>query len=191
MSILHNKKEWAFMLIPLFFGGCSSLLPRGASETAGPWQSYAEAERTFDKIVPHQTTLEDIKKLHLDPASSTNVTVLNYSDVLRRFIPGPNINMSELDSGVQECISARMACKGYEFTQEVIKRHRYGNFLADFLNFNRKEDIVGWRFIGLVLIKNDLVVYKLSGGEPNIHKNEQNKNPLGPLQGNGSSLLFK
>lgn len=190
MSVVH-KSEWPALILALCFGGCSSLLPKGESETAGPWQNFAEAQSTFDQIVPHQSTLEDIRKLHLDPATNTNITILNYSDVLRRFIPSPNINVGDLDSGVQECISAKKACKGYEVNQEVLKRQRYGNFLADFLNFNRKEDIVGWRFNGLILIKDDLVVYKLSGGEPNIHKNEQNKNPLGPLQGIGGALLFK
>lgn len=185
MPMLRKSGWLAFILLPLFLGGCGSLLPKGESETDGSWQTFWEAQNAFDKIIPHQTSIEELKKLHLDPKSNSNITILNYSDVLRRFIPGPNINVLDLDAGVQECISAKKACKGYEINQQVLKRKRYGNFLADFLNFKRKVVITGWRFNGLVLIKDDLVVYKLSGGEPNIHQSEEKNNPLGPFQGGG------
>jgi hypothetical protein len=38
-------------------------------------------------------------------------------------------------------------------------------------------------------MKGNLVVYKLTGGQPAIHEHEENKNPLGPLQGIGQSIL--
>lgn len=110
--------------------------------------------------------------------------------MLRRFIPSPSINAHDLDPGVQECITAKTACKGYEIDQRTIRRKRDGNFWADFLNFSRKVDVVGWRFNGVILIKDKLVVYKLSGGQPSIHELEENKNPLGPFQGIGESKLF-
>ena len=181
----------AIILFPLYLGGCSSLLPKGEAETEGPWQTFWEAQQTFDKIIPHQTTVEELKQLKLDPGSNPNVTILNYSDVLRRFIPSPTINAHDLDPGVQECISAKAACKGYEIDQRVMKRKRYGNFWADVFNFERKVDIVGWRFNGVILIKGDLVVYKLTGGQPAIHEREENKNPLGPFQGFGEHLLSR
>lgn len=181
----------AIILFPLCLGGCSSLLPKGEAETEGPWQTFWEAQQTFDKIIPHQTTVEALKQLKLDPESNQNVTILNYSDVLRRFIPSPTINASDLDPGVQECISAKTACKGYEIDQRVMKRKRYGNFWADVFNFERKVDIVGWRFNGVILIKDNLVVYKLTGGQPAIHEREENKNPLGPFQGFGERLLSR
>ena len=46
------------------------------------------------------------------------------------------------------------------------------------------------RFNGVILIKGDLVVYKLTGGQPVIHEYEESKNPLGPLQGIGESKLI-
>ncbi|NDU92764.1 MAG: hypothetical protein G3I10_09205 [Ferrovum sp.] len=36
--------------------------------------------------------------------------------------------------------------------------------------------------IAILLIKDNVVIYKLTGGEPAIHKNEEHLNPLGPLQ---------
>jgi len=189
MSVPRATAWLVIIFFPLYLGGCSSLLPKGETETEGPWQTFWEAQQTFDKIIPHQTTVEALKQLKLDPEPNPNVTILNYSDVLRRFIPSPTINASDLDPGVQECISAKTACKGYEIDQRVMKRNRYGNFWADVFNFERKGDIAGWRFNGVILIKDDLVVYKLTGGQPAIHEREENKNPLGPFQGFGERLL--
>jgi len=166
------------------------MLPRGETVTDGPWQNFQEAQQTFDKIILHQTTVQDLKKLQLDPTTNPNITILNYSDVLRLFIPSPTINADNLDAGVQECIAAKTACQGYSIDQRSIKRKRYGNFWADFLNFKRKVDVVGWRFSGVILIKDNVVVYKLSGGQPAIHELEENMNPLGPFQGVGGVDVF-
>ena len=168
---------------------CSALLPRSELLTDSPWQSFADAQRTFDQIVVHKTTAADLKALKLDPESNPNVTILNYSDVLRRFIPSPSIEASSLDGGVQECLRAATHCRGYEIDHRVLKRKRYGNFWADMLNFKRKTDIAGWRFNAVLLITDDVVVYKLTGGQPVIHEHEESKNPLGPFQGAGERIF--
>lgn len=168
---------------------CSTLLPRSETVTDSPWQSFEQAQRVFDQIIVHKTTVEDLKPLKLDPASNPNVTILNYSDVLRRFIPSPTVDASSLDPGVQECLRAATHCQGYEVDHRVLKRNRYGNFWADIFNFRRKTDIVGWRFNAVLLITDGVVVYKLTGGQPAIHEHEENKNPLGPFQGAGEALL--
>lgn len=168
---------------------CGALLPRGEAVTDSPWRSFEEAQQAFEQIVVHQTTSADLKRLRIDPATTPNVTILNYSDVLRRFIPNPSIDASSLDAGVRECLQATTRCQGYEVDHRVLKRKRYGNFWVDILNFKRKTDIVGWRFNAVVLITNDLVVYKITGGQPAIHDREESTNPLGPLQGIGESLF--
>ena len=167
----------------LFLSACSSLLPKGEVVTIGPWPNFQAVQDEFDRIVPNKTTVSDLKKMGLEPTVNPNITILNYSDILRRFIPSPSINAQDLDEGVGDCISAKIECIGFEINQNVTKRVRYGNFWADFLNFRRKVDVRGWRFDGVILIKNDVVIYKLSGGEPQIHQFEEDKNPLGPLQG--------
>jgi len=169
--------------------GCSTLLPRSESLTDSPWQSFEEAQRAFEQIVPHKTTVADLKLMKLDPLSNPNITILNYSDVLRRFIPSPSIDASSLDAGVQECVRAATRCQGYEIDHRVLKRNRYGNFWADVFNFKRKVDVVGWRFNAVVLITDDVVVYKLTGGQPAIHEHEESDTPLGPLQGAGEAIF--
>lgn len=176
--------------ILLLLSGCSSLLPRSTAVVESPWQSFQEAQQTFDKIVPYQTTVNDLKLFKLDPETNPNITILNYSDVLRRFVPSDSVSALNLDKGVVECIQAKMACKGYEVNQRTLKRNRIGNFWLDFLNFRREVDVVGWHFNGVVLIKDNLVVYKLTGGQPSIHEIEHSRNPLGPFQGIGESQLL-
>jgi hypothetical protein len=153
----------------------------------GPWQNYHEAHQAFNKIVPYQTTLEDLKALMLDHTSNPNITILNYSDVIRRFIPSPSVSADELAPGVRECIRAHAACNGYEIVQQASARKRYGNFWPDFLNFKRKVEVTGWSFSGVILIKDDVVIYSLAGGQPAIYSLEENNNPLGPFQGSGES----
>ena len=177
------------IFFPVFLSGCSSLLPRSENTTEGPWQNYQEAQQVFDQIIPYQTTFEDLKKLKLDPASNPNITILTYSDVVRRFIPSPSVSADDLAPGVKECIMAKAACKGYEVVQRTIKRKRSGNFWLDFTNFKRIVDVTGWSFSGVILAKGDIVVYTLAGGQPVIHGIEKNKNPLGPLQGSGEGAL--
>lgn len=182
-----KKTVVVFALLSL--AACSSMLPKAEVITIGPWHSFQDVQQVFDRIVPHKTTVADLDKLGLDPRKNPNITLLNYSDVLRRFIPSPSIDAGDLDEGVRECLRAKTACEGYEINQSSTKRIRYGNFWADFLNFKRKVDVVGWRFNGVILISNKIVVYKLTGGEPAIHEYEENSNPLGPFQGMGSSKL--
>lgn len=174
-------KQTAALLF-LCLAGCSSLLPEGDVIVEGPWHSFEEAQQAFDKIIPYTTTLEDLKGMKLDPRTQPNITILNYSDVLRRFVPNASINVDHVDAGVWECIRAKTDCQGYEIVQKSIKRDRTGNFMADFFNFKREVDVTGWSFNGVLLIKDNLVIYKLVGGQPMIHEQEKSKNPLGPLQ---------
>jgi hypothetical protein len=170
-------------------GGCSSLLPRSQEVTASPWESYREAQHTFDQIVPGETTAEDLYVLGLDPDSMPNVAILNYSDVLRRFLANQSVTLSDLDQGVQQCVAAKTECRGYEINQRLVKKHRNGSFWLDFLGFKRETHMEGWRFSALLLLKDGIVVYKLTGGQPVIQESEHSQNPLGPVQSIGSKLF--
>jgi hypothetical protein len=182
--IMGISRIFWYLLATVGLAGCSSfsILPASKSATINPWNSYQEMQQAFDTIIPHKTTVEDLGQIHLVPKANPNIRILNYSDILRHFIPTPSINAHELDEGVQECIKAKTACEGYEINQKIMERNRFGNFFLDFFNFDRKVDVVGWRFEGIILIREGVVIYKLSGGEPSIHEFEENKNPLGPLQ---------
>ena len=188
-TVLRSGAALSAALALLLVTGCAQMLPHSKVVTDSPWQSYQEVQEVFDRIEPYKTTLEELKDLNLDPKANPNITLLNYSDVLRRFIPSPNMDAKTIDASVLECISVKTVCRGIEIDQRSMKRVRNGAFWADFLNFKRRIDIEGWRFNGMILLKGDTVVYKLTGGQPSIRESEENTTPMGPLQGIGESKL--
>lgn len=169
--------------------GCSSLLPDARQETQTPWHSYAEAQAMFDSIMPGKTTLTELNALGVDPEKTTNVALLSHTDLLRRLAPSTSFNIGLLDPGLQQCMSAQAGCFAYEIEQISLQRNRYGNFWLDFLNFKRQIDVSGWQFDAVVVIKKDTVVYKAWSGKPKVHQLENERNPLGPLQGLGPALI--
>jgi len=168
--------------------GCAGLLPSVKNTTESPWQSFTEAKREFDKIVPNQTTREDLKSMGFDPFETANVNLITYLDLTQKFMPNPSIKLEDLDPGIQACLRVREACQGYEVSPKVLNARRYGNVLLDLFNFRRKQETRGWHFMALLVLQEDLVVYKLWGGEPNISQFEDKKNPLGPFQNIGDIL---
>ena len=120
--------------------------------------------------------------------ANPNIVILSYSDVIRRLIPAVPVESMKLDPGIVDCLAAQDACRAYEIDVKHLKRRRLGNFWLDFLNFKRRTEVTGWRFNALVLLKGDMVVHKLWGGQPVVHEIEETVNPLGPLQGSGESI---
>ncbi len=179
----------AGVLVLLAAGGCSSLLPKSEATTASSWQSYSQAQNAFDRIIPNKTTAIELKQLNLDPDTNPNIVILNYSDVLRRFMVSPSLAISDLDAGVRECVTAKILCRGYEVDQKLVNKQRKGNFFLDVFGFHRETHTAGFRFQGLVLIKDGVVVYKLTGGQPTIAETEETTTPLGPVQSLSSRFL--
>jgi hypothetical protein len=176
------KGIYAAALVVLGTTGCTSLLPRSNETTASPWASYQEAQQAFDKLVPGETRADELKAMSLDPASNPNITILNYSDVLRRFLLNQSISVNDLDEGVKNCVTAKTNCRGFEVNQKMLNKQRNGIFILDLLGFKRDTHTNGWAFSGLILIKDGVVIYKLTGGQPSIVSQESNQNPLGPVQ---------
>jgi hypothetical protein len=171
-----------------WLAGCSALLPKSKEVTASPWQSYQAAQDTFDKIVPGHTTIAELRQMSLDPTSNPNIAILNYADVMRKFMLNQSFSINDLDNGVRECVMAKIGCRGFEINQSLVNKQRMGNVVLDVLGFQRETHTDGWRFNGLILLKDDVVVYKLTGGQPVIQQKEENQNPLGPVQAIGSKV---
>ena len=178
----------AALLACLLVGACTSLLPKSKEVTASPWQTYQDAQETFDKIIPGHTTIADLRVMSLDPGANANIAILNYADVMRKFLLNQSFSINDLDSGVRECVLAKIACRGLEITQSLVQKQRMGNVIFDVLGFHRETHTAGWRFNGLILLRDDIVVYKLTGGQPVIQATEENQNPLGPVQAIGSKM---
>ena len=172
-------------LLPLltFLTGCTALLPRSESGVTSQWSTFDTAKDNFSRVTPYETDKSQLAALGLDPITNPNITILNYSDVIRRFIPSSAVAAENLDRGISECIAAKNNCTAYEIDVKSLKKKRAGNFWLDALNFKRLTETTGWRFTGLIVLKDDLVVYKLWGGQPSIQEAETSRNPLGPFQG--------
>lgn len=176
------------VLSVMLTAGCSSLLPKAKSESEAPWKTFEEVKSTFDSIEPGRTTLTEIRQMGFDPYANRNVTVLHFSDVLNKYAPHV-VRDEYLEPGIRECLRMQTECSAYAIEHRRIHRNRVGNFMLDFINFERRTEITGWRFSAVVVIVGDRVVYKSWSGTPAISEIEETWNPLGPMQERGPSLL--
>jgi hypothetical protein len=167
--------------------GCSSMLPRGTSDTPSPFESFDQARAAAESIAPFKTTVDQLKTLGFDRDEGKNVTLIPYPDVLARLAPYSGVPMEELDPGIRECIKAKTACRAWLFHFERQDRHREGGFVGDFLNVKRVTKTTGWSFDALVVANDGVVLFRNWGGQPNTDKLERQINPLGPLQPAGES----
>jgi hypothetical protein len=175
-------------LLPLLLAGCTSLLPKVQSESS-PFNTFEEARKAIDSLMPMKSTVSTLVQLGIDPIKQPNTVILTHADIVRRFLPSNLLKREDLDPGVLACLDARDACRGWEINAERVLRARTGGFFSDFTNFSRRTETTGWRFNALVLLANDVVVYRAWGGQPNLMEVEVRTNPLGPLQDLGPTLV--
>lgn len=184
-----QNQRYGVFVFSLLMSACTSLLPSTRQINDLPWSSYQQAQGVFAQITPTQTRLVDLQKMGIDPEKTPNVTLLNHADVTRRLVAISTLEISFLPPLVQQCLASHTECFALQIEQKHLDRKRYGNFWLDFLTFNRKVEISGWQFEALLIVQKDLVVYKLWTGKPTILQLEEERNPLGPLQGAGASIL--
>jgi hypothetical protein len=177
-----NPLAVATLALLFFTPGCAFLLPRSHTVTRSKWSSYAEASAAFDRIVPAQTTTNDLAHLGFHPAENANVRVLTYLDIIQRFMPNQSITKEDLDEAVRACIDAREDSQAWEIDLTDVKSRRYGNALLDVTGFVKKTHETGWQFKGLLLIRDGRVTYKLASGLPQVDRHDKKVRPLGPLQ---------
>lgn len=190
MPIIKTTFALFFIASSLVLSGCSSkaLLPKHENKTESPWGNFQEAKAAFDKVIPNQTTLLELKSLGFDPEKTPNINRITYLEVIQHFMPNQSIRPEDLDPSVRACLEARKDCFAYEIEPGILESERYGNVALDVLNFDRKTKRYGWKFIALIVVKEELVVYKLWGGQPNVLTYERQRNPLGPFQNLGGVL---
>ena len=134
--------------------------------------------------------LAEVKAL-TQPASAT----LDYQDILN----DPNISVVYVCTTpeqnhypiTRDCLKAGKRCTAYSISVSQVTTHRVGNFWQfwlDMLNFRRRTVTTGWSFNALIIFVDDLAVFALAGGQPNINTEQFTRNPLGPLQGIGEAL---
>ena len=178
------------LLVPLLAApaGCKTLLPSGVDHTIQPWSTYADAYSAIDHIVPYQTTRQDLGEQRIDPKLNPSITILTYTDLLQRFNAVSAVPREHLERGIADCLDAGKRCTAYAIDVHQTNSRRVGNFWLDLLSFRRRTLTTGWTFSGLIVFVDDLAVFALAGGQPNVRNEQVSHNPLGPIQGVGISI---
>jgi len=163
--------------------GCagSKLLARERVQD-GPWKSFDEAKSGFDRIVPGETTLEELAALRFDPDSNQASTLISYIDVRQAFVPNDGISLEDASPGVRRCVDVRERCTAWLIALNRERRKRIGNAFFDWFLFYRVTKTTGWRFDALILIEDGRVLYKIWSGVPRVVRHRHRLRPLGFLQ---------
>ena len=162
--------------------GCKTLFPSEEAHSKTKWGSFTEAQAAYDRIVLNETSHAELQALGFDPASTPNVKILTYLDLIERFMPNNSITLEDLPVPVRHCIVERDGCRAYELTLQITDKDRYGNLALDVFGFKKKTLVTGWSYKAVIITRDDVVVYKLRSGEPQISRTEKKTRPLGPLQ---------
>jgi hypothetical protein len=167
----------------LLFAGCSSLLPTSKTTIISPWQDFDSAKADYGKIIPGKTTIEELNQMGFNPYQVPNIRILNATDTINIFMQNPSMRIENQDPGVQKCFEVKAGCTSYRIEPSILDGKRIGNFWLDLFTFKRHTVSTGWEFRGLIIIVDNVVVYKdPEGGRPSIHTEDVQNKPLGPLQ---------
>ena len=156
------------LVTALGLAGCTALLPSSSAVSPSSFDSFEAAQAALEKTVPYKTTLEELKALGFDPQASANVSIIPYPEVVSRLAPYSGVALDALDPGVRDCILAQTQCKAYVYRFGRVDRQRDGNFFLDFFNIKRDVQMNGWRFEGLVVVRNGIVLFRNSAGESKL-----------------------
>jgi hypothetical protein len=173
----------------LALSACAQLLPEQAIDTHPAFDTFAAATLAVERIQPFRTRVDELGALGFDIQGLHNATLIAYPDLVARLAPNSSVPFQELDAGIRACILAREACRAYQFHFWSERRERRGGFLADFFNFERTTAVAGWHLEALIVVRDDTVLFRSFGGEPDNSRIEHQRNPLGPLQSAGDQLM--
>lgn len=163
--------------------GCARwVLPSESQSRATQFETYETAEAAYARVAPFQTTTADLRAMEIAPGKTPNLRVANYLEVMQRFMPQETVRLKDLDPAVQACINARDACKGWILPLERMDKERVGDVSLDLLGIERETRSSGWRAEMVLLLTDDVVIYKLWSGTPNVIETARETKPLGPLQ---------
>lgn len=175
------------LLLAGTLAACSSLLPRGSTDTPAGFATFEQAQAAAEKIVALETATRELARLGFDPDAGPNVTLIPYPDIVGRLAPHPGVPFDKLDAGIRQCIEAQTACRGYVFHFERQDRKREGSFWLDFLNVRRTTQVKGWWFDALIVVTDGKVLFRNFAGQASTDRVEKQFNPLGPFQPAGES----
>lgn len=173
----------------VLLAGCSGVLPRESATDTAKFQTYEDLMTAYAKIDVGKTRLADLTGLGFDPKTTPNIEILSYIDIINRFMPTEAMTVQRLPKAVRSCIEAQDHCSAYVMhLQNSRVRHR-GSVVPDLLEIERDTSRVGWSAEVLLLLRDDLVAYKVISARPYLEDQRDQTQPLGPLQDLGKMLV--
>jgi hypothetical protein len=183
LLVVHRLFIPILALAVLASSGCSTPALLSSTEvTDAPWRSFAATKSAYDGIVPGQTSVPELDALGFSPEDSNASTLVTYVEVQRVFVPHEGITLETADAGVRRCVEIRQACTVWKIDIRKQSRRRIGNFVVDWLYFQRVSRITGWSFEALILIEGEQVLYKIWAGSPDLLQYRRRTFPLGFIQ---------
>jgi hypothetical protein len=184
----HRLPRVIVLALAVTLAGCSTLLPVASDATRVPWERFDDARTAIERLEPYRSHRDELLSDGFDPYQNPSVTILSWPDLLQRFANVHALKGSELDHGLQQCLLAGNRCSGLSINVRKIRRERKGNFWLDSLAFRREVSVTGWTFNALIVFVDDVVVYRVFGGQPKLEEFSITRNPLGPIQGWGDAI---
>lgn len=181
---MNRFRALLLSLLPwlVWVAGCAPLLPVAKTHTETQWKSFEEVKSTFDRIVPYQTTREELLAMRIDPMQTPNIKILTYPDIINMFLPNTSLSLEHMDPGLRECVENGANCTAYQLNLQNVDARRHGNVWLDLFQFKRETHQTGWHFTSLVVMVDETVVYKIWGGTRRVDEHLYQRNPLGLLQ---------
>ncbi len=176
----------ACALVMILLSGCatSKLMDNSSDVSSGgaDWKSFADAKDFFDKIEIGKTHDKDLASLGLDLNISKNLRTLAAPTFVALFSDSSFANFDRLPPAVQKCLKYEERCVGYRIHKDSVQRNGTGSLALRVLKFKEENIIRGFDVKILLLVHNDVVVYKDIEGTPNgTERHEVKKRPLGPF----------
>ena len=173
-------------LTVVLLSACASILPTETTKHQSPWGTFEDTKNAYNSIEINKTDLASLEKVGFNPQLTSNITILGYLDVVNRF--SPLLQREDLPKGINDCIAAKERCIAYVANPSNTHNKRIGSVMLDLLTFRQETRVTGWEFEAMFVIVDDIVVYKLWNGTPDIEQYRKRVQPLGPLQSIGSSI---
>jgi len=169
-------------MLALVLAGCGGVLPHESDADSTKFLTYDQVSSSYAGIQLGKTRLGELPGLGFDTRLTPNIEVLSYSEIVDRFLPSETISEQTAPSPVRRCIEAQYRCSAYVFHLTHSHTQHSGNVVPDLLGTERDTVNSGWSAEVVLLVQDDLVVYKVISGRPYAQDLQNETQPLGPLQ---------
>jgi len=182
------RKRVVGVALSLLAAGCGGVLPHESNIDTSRFQTYEQVMASYNGINLGKTRRGDLVKLGLDTMTTPNIEVLSYTDIVNHFLPSETMKLEQAPPNARRCMQAQDRCSGYIIQLQHSSKQRNGGVVTDVLGFERDTVSSGWTAKIVLLLEDDVVVYKELSGRPNIQERQNESEPLGPLQDLGKTI---